>query len=134
MSKGKKDSLFVGIMRGSIISLLLYLVGCLLTALLLVKGILQEGSIYPVLAVNSVLASLSGCTAVLGKASLGKIPMALLVAGIFCCFQVMIGVCFWHGITWTGEGGVLLLCAVCGGILSALLSARKRKKGKRLRK
>ena len=130
----KKESLLSVLMRGSIISLLIYLLGAFLISLLLVKGAFPESSIYPMLGIDSILATLGGCIIVLRKSPLGKLPTALLVAGIFCGLQLVIGICFWQGLSWTGEGGVLLLCAVGGGILSAMLSTRKRKKGKRIRK
>jgi len=130
----KKESLLSVLIRGSFAALLVYLSGAFLAAFLLVKGVLPESAVYPMLAVDGALATLSGCLMVRGRTQLGKLPAALMVAGAFCCLLLLIGLCFWQGIYWTGEGGGLLLCAVGGGVLSALLSSRKRKKGKRLRK
>ena len=61
----------------------------------------------------------------------GTLPAALACAALFAAVLAAVGTAFWQGITWTGRGGVLLLCVLGGGVLSGLLGGRRGKRRKR---
>lgn len=128
----KKTALWIVFLRGSIVALSIYLLGVLLLALLVVRGMLPESGTFPILAVLCVIAVLCGSLITVRKSPWGKLPTALLTSVIFGTTLTVVGVSFWREIT--GEGGILLLCALSGGVLAALLGSRKRKAGKRVRK
>lgn len=128
----KKTALWIVFLRGSIVALGIYLLGVLLLALLVVRGTLPESGTFPILAVLCVIAVLCGSLITVRKSPWGKLPTALLTSVIFGTTLTVVGVSFWREIT--GEGGILLLCALSGGVLAALLGSRKRKAGKRVRK
>ncbi len=133
MAKGKKQrsAPWVVFLEGGILALGVYLLGVLFLALLMVKGTVPEGGAFPMLAVLCVLAVFCGGMVTVRRSPLGTLPAALLEAAIFAAVLLAVGTAFWKGITWTGHGGILLLCALGGGILAGLLGSRKGKRRKR---
>lgn len=134
MAKGKRQQAaapWAAFLQGGLLALGVYLLGLLLLALLLVKGALPEGSAFPTVAVLCVLAVFCGGTVAARRSPWGTLPAGLLCAALFAVVLAAVGTAFWQGITWTGHGGVLLLCALGGGVLAGLLGGRKRKKRKR---
>lgn len=130
----KKESLWAVCLRGSMIALVLYVAGVCGTAFCLTKGLLPESSAYLLLSANCLLAVWCASMMVLRKSPFRQGFAALFIALLFCFFQIVLGICIWEGPSLTGEGGLLLLWAVAGGVLSMVLSCRNKRKGKRIRK
>ncbi len=134
MSKGRKQQAaapWMGFLQGGLLALGVYLLGLLLLAFLMVKGTLPERSAFPVVAVLCVLAVFCGGMVAARRSPWGTLPAGLLCAVLFAVVLAAVGTAFWQGITWTGHGGILLLCALGGGGLAGLLGGRKRRKRKR---
>lgn len=133
MAKGKRQQAapWAAFAQGGLLALGVYLLGLLLLALLLVKGTVPERSAFPAVAVLCVLAVLCGGLVAARRSPWGTLPAALLCAVLFAAVLAAVGTGFWQGITWTGRGGILLLCALGGGVLAGLLGGRRRGKRKR---
>lgn len=135
MGKDKrKQAAWVVFLRGELVALGIYLLGIMLLALLVVKGVLPERGAYPVVAVMCLLTAMMAGLLTVRKSSLGRLGAGILSAVIFEAILLLVGTCVWQETTWTGRGGVLLLCALCGGVLSAMMGGQKRRKGKRVYK
>ena len=130
MAKGGKARLpaWQGVLRGTAVALGLYLGGTALLALLTVKGAVPEGAGFPALAVLCVAASL--CGGLLAGPALPPLSGAMAVSVSFDVILLAVGAACWQGITWMGHGGILLLCALAGGLLAGKRKKRRRK-GKR---
>ncbi len=132
MGKGRKQaSPAIVVLQGTLAALGIYLLFQLLLALLLVKGVLPETSMFPSVAAACVLAAFTG-----GLVTAGRIPWGTLAGGMLCAcgfgaVLVLVGLGFWEGVTWTGRGGILLLCVLAGGVLAGLLGS---KRGRRVKK
>ncbi len=135
MGKSRKaTAVWAVFLRGTLLALGVYLAGQLLLALLQVRGVLPEQGGYPATAVVCGLSSLLGGLVCVRRSPWGTLPGGLLTAALFALLLIAGGLLFWHGITWTGRGGVLLLCALGGGVLSGLLGGRRGRRGKRKRR
>lgn len=121
---GKKTSAWRSWLLGLITTVLLYLSGTLVTALLVVQGTVGEERIFLMVAVFALLSSfIGGLTAGRGKAgSRGS----LLCVLFFCLFLLLVCLGLWEGIT--RRGLILLVPALSGGVAAALVC---RKVGKR---
>lgn len=134
MGKGQKRrqaAPWTSFVKGGALALGVYLAGLLLLALLLIKGTLPEGSAFPAVAGLCVLAVFCGGVVSARQSPWGTLPAALACAALFAVALAGVGTAFWQGITWTGRGGVLLLCVLAGGVLAGLLGGRKKRKRKR---
>lgn len=131
MGKGKKrtPSMLV-FLKGLLLSLGVYLPGLLLAALLAVKGVLREEGLFPAVAVLCILAALAGGFLCARRPVWGPLPSAMVCAVLFAGILAAVGILCWEdGITWSGHGGVLVLCALAGGLLAGILgSGRKRRR------
>ena len=121
-------------LQGLLAALGIYLAGQFLLALLLVKGTLPEGSAFPVVAVLCVAAVTCGGLLTVRRSPWGTLPAGLLTAGLFIVVLLLVGLSCWESVTWLGHGGILLLCALAGGLLAGLLGSRRKRGGKRKRK
>lgn len=132
MGTGRKQPSPGGVLlRGILAALGLYGLLQLLLALLLVKGILPESAMFPAVGVSCVLAAFAGGLLCAGRVPWGTLAGGGLTACGFGAILAVAGLGFWEGITWTGQGGVLLLCALGGGLLAGLLGT---KRGRRVKK
>lgn len=131
MGKGRKrtPSMLV-FLKGLLLSLGVYLPGLLLAALLAVKGVLREEGLFPAVAVLCILAALAGGFLCARRPVWGPLPSAMVCAVLFAGILAAVGILCWEdGITWSGHGGVLVLCALAGGLLAGILgSGRKRRR------
>lgn len=136
MGKGRKQqtAVWMVFLRGLLAALGIYLAGQLLLALLLVKGTLPEGSAFPVVAALCVAAVTCGGLLTVRRSPWGTLPAGLLTAGLFVMALLLVGLSCWESVTWMGHGGILLLCALAGGLLAGLLGGRRKRGGKRKRK
>lgn len=136
MGKGKrqKTAPWVLFARSAVLAMGIYLLGLLLLALLLVNGTLPEKCAFPVTAVLCVLATACGGVWAGRGAGLGPLPAALVVTAIFAGILVLVGLAVWEQIAWTGQGGVLLLCVLAGGLSAGVLGSRRGRRVKRKRK
>ena len=130
MEKKKQKPEWTGFLQGILLALGVYLVCQMLTALLLVKGVLPESRSFLVVAVCCAVSALIGGLWV-GKTSLGRLAGGVLVAAGFAVVLVAVGLLCWDGILWTGHGGILLLCALAGGVLSGLTGGKRGRRVKR---
>lgn len=129
----RKAAAWMVFARGSLVSLWMYLVGIFLAALFLVKGILPETAMFPMVAVLCMLASLCGGLLVGGSSPWGTLPASMLNAAVFSGILILAGIACWHEVPWSGRGGVILACALAGGVLAGVLArpkGRRRKRGK----
>lgn len=120
--------------KGLLLSLGVYLLGQLLVALLVIKGILAENNMFPVIAVLAVLAAGAGGLFCSRRPIWGTLPSAMACAALFACVLAVIGILCWDTVTWTGHGGALLLCVLSGGLLAGLLGGSRKGKGTHKRK
>ena len=136
MGMGKKKTstaAWMVFMQGTLLSAGCYLAGILLLALLVVKGTVPERAVFPATAVLCFLASAGGgVLTVRRRPPWGPLPSALLNAGLFTALLLLLGLSCWQRITWNGHGGVLMLCALAGGVLAGFLGGhRSRRRRKR---
>lgn len=133
MGKGKKHapSMLV-FLKGLLLSLGVYLPGLLLAALLTVKGVLREEGIFPAVAALCILAALAGGFLCARRPVWGPLPSAMVGAVLFAGVLAAVGILCWEeGITWSGHGGVLVLCALAGGLLAGILGSGRGRKRRR---
>ncbi len=131
MEKGRKEkkakALWPGFLAGTLLAAGVYLLGLLFLALLLTKGTVSEGSAFVIVTVLCVLATL--CGGLLAVRKTAWKATGLLTGVIFALALLAIGLTGWKdGITWLGQGGVLLLCALGGGFAATLLGGRRRRR------
>lgn len=127
----KKAPVWLVYLQGTGLALGTYLTGALVLTLLLVKGVLPESGAFPVLAALCLLAALGGGLATARRTPLGTLPSAMINTGIFVLLLGAVGLACWQGIAWAGQGGVLLLCALVGGVLAGLAAGRRKRRRKR---
>ena len=116
------------LLQGSLLSLGVYLAGMMLLALLLIQGAVPESSAFPVTAALCLLAALGGGFLTSRRTPWGTLPSALLNTLLFAAVLVAVGAACWRGISWAGQGGILLLCALAGGLLAGVLGGRRRRR------
>lgn len=132
MGKDKKTQAgWTVFLQGSVAALGVYLSGAFLTALLLVKGILPERAMFSVVAGLCVAASLIGGVMIGGRTALGRLSASALNAAIFSLILMLVGTVCWYEISWSGHGGLLVMCALVGGILAGVLVKPKGKRKRR---
>lgn len=127
MAKGrKKMAAWQGFLAGGLLSLGVYLLGLLLMALLLVKGVLPESARFYAVAALCGLAALAGgvLTVRLTRRQAGGVLASL----IFLFALLLAGLGFWEEIAWLGHGGILMLCALAGGLLAGAAGPKTRRR------
>lgn len=132
MAKGKKKRTAVGVvlLQGTAVSIIVYLAGVLLLALVEVKGVVPERAAFPVVAVLCLLGALSGGGVTARRTPWGPLPAALLNTVLFAAVLLAVGLACWpDGIG--GRGVILLLCALGGGLTAGLLGGRRGRRRKR---
>ena len=134
MGKGGKarPAPWRGVLRGTLTALGLYLLGTALLALLIVKGAVPEGVMFPVTAVLCALSVL--CGGLLAGPMLPPLPGAMAVAACFGGVLLAVGAACWQGVTSAGHGGVLLACTLGGGLLSGVLAGSRRGRRRKLKR
>ena len=134
MGKRQKKELVVWavFLRGSLLSFGVYLTGVLLLSLLAVKGVVPESAVFPIVAAVCALGTLAGGVMAARGTSWGTVPAALLNTVIFAAVLLAVGMACWpDGISWAGRGGILLICALAGGIVAGLAGGRRARRRKR---
>jgi len=126
MGKRKSSPLWAVLLQGVATALGIYLLGAALLALALVRGAVPESGAFGVTAALCLLAALGGGLTVARRTPWGTLPAALVNTGLFAFVLTAVSYGCWQGIT--GQGWVLLLCALAGGVLSALVSGRRKKR------
>lgn len=136
MGKTKKEPspLWLVLTQGSILSLGIYFLGLLGLSALLVRGSVGEGNSFPMIAGLAVLSSFLGGLVTVRRTPWGAVPAGLVTAAVFICALGLAGLAFWESITFAGKGGILMSCALGGGMLAGLAGRRKPRKGKRVRR
>ena len=130
MAKGKRAA-WAPLPQGVGLALGIDLLAQPLLALLAVKGVLPEDRAFPAVAAVCALAALLG-----GLYCAARCPWGTLVSGLACgatmaAVLAALGLLCWQRVDWMGRGGVVLLCALGGGLLAGLLGW---KGGRRVRK
>ena len=132
MAKGKKRRTAAGVvlLQGAAVSVIVYLAGILLLALLVVKGAVLERAAFPAVAVLCLLGTLSGGVVTARRTPWGPLSAALLNTALFAAVLLVVGLACWpDGIG--SRGVILLLCALGGGLAAGLLSGRRGRRRKR---
>ena len=132
MAKGKKRRTAAGVvlLQGAAVSVIVYLAGILLLALLVVKGAVPERAAFPAVAVLCLLGTLSGGVVTARRTPWGPLSAALLNTALFAAVLLVVGLACWpDGIG--SRGVILLLCAVGGGLAAGLLGGRRGGRRKR---
>ena len=132
MAKGKKRRTAAGVvlLQGAAVSVIVYLAGVLLLALLVVKGAVPERAAFPAVAVLCLLGTLSGGVVTARRTPWGPLSAALLNTALFAAVLLVVGLTCWpDGIG--SRGVILLLCALGGGLAAGLLSGRRGRRRKR---
>lgn len=132
MAKGKKRRTAAGVvlLQGAAVSVIVYLAGILLLALLVVKGAVPERVAFPAVAVLCLLGTLSGGVVTARRTPWGPLSAALLNTALFAAVLLVVGLACWpDGIG--SRGVILLLCALGGGLAAGLLSGRRGRRRKR---
>ena len=132
MAKGKKRRTAAGVvlLQGAAVSVIVYLAGILLLALLVVKGAVPERAAFPAAAVLCLLGTLSGGVVTARRTPWGPLSAALLNTALFAAVLLVVGLACWpDGIG--SRGVILLLCALGGGLAAGLLSGRRGRRRKR---
>jgi len=119
-------------LRGILLTIGAEIVALMVLALLLVKGIVPENVIFPVVAVMCLVATLLGGLSVARKTPWGVMATAMFQAGGVAILMLAIGFGCWQQISWSGQGGCLLLCVLAGGVLAGILGRQKGKRKRRL--
>ena len=70
---------------------------------------------FPMVGAFCAIASFCGGLVCAHRPAWGTLPSAMLCAVIFALVLAMVGLLVWDGLTLTGRGGILLLCALGGG-------------------
>ena len=132
MAKGKKRRTAAGVvlLQGAAVSVIVYLTGILLLALLVVKGAVPERAAFPAVAVLCLLGTLSGGVVTARRTPWGPLSAALLNTALFAAVLLVVGLACWpDGIG--SRGVILLLCALGGGLTAGLLGGRRGRRRKR---
>lgn len=132
MGKTKKQQpAWLPFLKGILLAAGIYLAGHLLLAALMVCGTLGEGAAFPVTAVLCVVASLCGALLSVRRCAFGPLAGGLLSAALFSAVLMTVGLLCWREIALAGRGGILLGCAIAGGVLAGFLGARRPKQKRR---
>ena len=112
----KKTPAGMVVLQGVLVSLAIYLLAAVVLALLAVKGVMPEESLFPVLAVCCGVCALAGGMMICARrVPWGALPGAMAAAAGFGAVLVAVGLLCWtDGVTWTGRGGILLACLFFG--------------------
>ena len=132
MAKGKKRRTAAGVvlLQRAAVSVIVYLAGILLLALLVVKGAVPERAAFPAVAVLCLLGTLSGGVVTARRTPWGPLSAALLNTALFAAVLLVVGLACWpDGIG--SRGVILLLCALGGGLAAGLLGGRRGRRRKR---
>ena len=129
-NKAKKTGpLWAVPVSGVLLFAAVWLTGALILAGGMALGVVRESGSFPVLAAVTVIAALIGVGYVVRGA--GFVP-ALAAAGGFAVLLAAAGLLIWSEFGWFGHGGLLLLCAIAGGVCAGLFgNGGKRKKSRR---
>ena len=132
MAKGKKRRTAAGVvlLQGAAVSVIVYLAGILLLALLVVKGAVPERAAFPAVAVLCLLGTLSGGVVTARRTPWGPLPAALLNTALFAAVLLVVGLACWPDRIGS-RGVILLLCALGGGLAAGLLGGRRGRRRKR---
>ena len=126
MGKRKATAVWAVLLKGLGLALGVYLAGVLLLALLLARGAVPEGGALPAVGALCLAASLAGGLLTARRTRWGTLPSALLCAASFAAVLAAVGLLCWREeIQWLGQGGILPLCALAGGLLAGVLASRR---------
>lgn len=133
MGKKKKapSAAWVVFLQGTLLALGVYLAGILLLALLMVKGSAPESAALPLTAALCVLGAAGGGGVTARRSKLGALPASMAVSVCFLGSLVLLGLLCWQGPALNGHSGVLVLCALAGGILGGVLGSRRSRRRKK---
>ena len=123
MGKSKKQSgpLWMVLSEGILLSLSVWLIGTLALAGGMTMGMVGEEGSFPLLAALTAMAALAGTGFTVRRRA--GFPWTLAAAGGFTALLALCALLVWQRLDWTGHGGVLLLSALLGGALPALLGS-----------
>lgn len=118
---------------GAVVSVGVYLLGILLIALLMVKGIVAPEKANVILAAWVMVAAFCGSLPVLKIKAAPPLLACLAQSVVFVVLILTASYLFWEGPVWSRTNVALLLCALVGGLVPGILWGRggwKKKKRK----
>ena len=127
----KQKAIWMVFLQSVGVALGIYLLAQVLISLLVVKGSISEQAMLPSIAVSCGIASLIGSLLSIKQSGWGGLQSALLSTACFCVILIAVGALFWDGISWTGQGGILLISALAGGLAGVLFGGKRGRKAKR---
>ena len=129
MKTGKKQQpVWLAMGKGLTLSLGLYLLGHLLLAALMVRGSVGEEGAPWMTGALCVLAALCGGFYVARHTPWGAVQGGLLGGVLFAASLALVGMACWQSLSWTGQSGALVLCALGGGLAGGLCARRGKTK------
>lgn len=135
MGKEKKHSVWSALLRGGSVSLLLYLLGVFLLALLMIKGFLPEDADVAMIAGLGLCSAVIGGKLAVGWSSMASVPTAVLNAMFFLLLLILVGGIGWSEALRSGESVICGSSVLAGGLLAGVMGTRggQRRKRKRSR-
>lgn len=129
MKKGKKQqSAWESLGKSVLLALGVYLLGHLLLAALMVRGSVGEDRAFWGTGTLCLLAAfLSGLYAA-RHTPWGAVRGGLFGGLLFGVTLALVGMACWQSLCWTGQSGVLMLCALSGGFFGGVCGGRKKTK------
>lgn len=127
-SEKRKEKEWAVFLQSGAMTLWMYLVGIFLLAFLIVNGILPERVSVGGVGVLCLFSSTVGGVIAANRSSLGKLPAAMVNAGVFAGVLSVVGAMGWTELFWGESSIVLLICALGGGVVAGLWSARRRRR------
>lgn len=131
--QGKKAAGWSRIAIGLMLSVVTYLAGIFLVALLMVKGIVMPEKGGLILTAWAMVSAACGSLPVLKIKAATPLLAGLMQGGAFAVLILAASYLFWEGPVWSNTNIALLLCVLIGGLVPGALGSgggrRKRKRG-----
>lgn len=127
-SEKRKVKEWAVFLQSGAMTLWVYLVGVFLLAFLIVNGILSERVSVGGVGGLCLFSSTVGGVIAANRSSFGKLPAAMVNAGVFAGVLSAVGVMGWTELFWGEYSVVLLICVLGGGVAAGLWSARRRRR------
>lgn len=105
---------------GGVIAFVLYVLCQGVCALLIHKGVMPEGFLYPAVCVSAAVSSLAGCLYTMGRGKSASVLTVLAVAAVFLMLTLAVAVFNADGIA-VEQGVVGIGLSMCAGALIAAL-------------
>lgn len=126
--QAKKTAGWSRLWLGTAVSLGVYLLGVLVIALLMIKGLWAPEKAGLMLSVWLMLSAACGSMVALRIKYGTPIVRCLLQGGALLLAMFAVGYLCWEGMVWNRVNIALVLCALLGSLLPGFFAGRKRRK------